>query len=174
MGLTQHKNAVANIQEIINLLLLGGHFGRAGAGACPVRGHSTVQGDRSMGINERPSAEFLRHLGDEFNFTPPQEHGLSTVEAIEAMHAGNVKVFFAMGGNFLSATPDTQYTAAALNACALTVQVSTNLNRSHLTTWMYTAPGSTAAMAGTARQVRSDLLKVQTAPSRRSFSVSAR
>ena len=134
MGLTQHKNAVANIQEIINLLLLGGHFGRAGAGACPVRGHSNVQGDRSMGINERPSAEFLRHLGDEFNFTPPQEHGFSTVEAIEAMHAGNVKVFFAMGGNFLSATPDTQYTAAALNACALTVQVSTNLNRSHLIT----------------------------------------
>ncbi len=134
MGLTQHKNAVANIQSIINLLLLGGHFGRAGAGACPVRGHSNVQGDRTMGINERPSEDFLQRLGDEFGFTPPREHGFSTIEAIEAMHAGKVKVFMAMGGNFLSASPDTHYTAAALTACALTVQVSTKLNRSHLIT----------------------------------------
>ena len=134
MGLTQHRNAVANIQEIINLLLLGGHFGRPGAGACPVRGHSNVQGDRTMGIWERPSAEFLRRLGSEFEFTPPHEHGHSTVEAIEAMHAGTIGVFFALGGNFLSASPDTAYTALALSRCALTVQVSTTLNRSHLVT----------------------------------------
>ena len=134
MGLTQHRNAVGNIQEIINLLLLGGHFGNPGAGACPVRGHSNVQGDRTMGIWERPTAEFLRSLGKEFHFAPPQEHGYSTVEAIQAMHAGAVKVFFALGGNFLSATPDTAFTAKALSRCELTVQVSTKLNRSHLIT----------------------------------------
>ncbi|MSQ91269.1 MAG: FdhF/YdeP family oxidoreductase [Phycisphaerales bacterium] len=134
MGLTQHQNAVANIQEIINLLLLGGHFGRPGAGACPVRGHSNVQGDRTMGIWERPSPEFLRSLGAEFQFTPPSAAGYNTVEAIEAMHAGKVKVFFALGGNFLSAAPDTSYTASALQQCELTVQVSTKLNRSHLIT----------------------------------------
>ena len=134
MGLTQHQNAVANIQEIVNLLLLGGHFGRPGAGACPVRGHSNVQGDRTMGIFERPTPQFLASLGKEFGFTPPQEHGLDTVEAIESMHRGDVKVFFALGGNFLSATPDTAYTAKALSHCSLTVQVSTKLNRSHLIT----------------------------------------
>ena len=134
MGLTQHRNAVGNIQEIINLLLLGGHFGRAGAGACPVRGHSNVQGDRTMGIWERPTPEFLRSLGKEFHFTAPQEHGYSTVEAIQAMHAGAVKVFIALGGNFLSATPDTAFTAKALSRCELTAQVSTKLNRSHLIT----------------------------------------
>ncbi|MSQ91275.1 MAG: FdhF/YdeP family oxidoreductase [Phycisphaerales bacterium] len=134
MGLTQHQNAVANIQEIINLLLLGGHFGRPGAGACPVRGHSNVQGDRTMGIWERPSSDFLRRLGAEFQFTPPRAHGYNTVEAIEAMHAGKVRVFFALGGNFLSAAPDTTFTARALQQCELTVQVSTKLNRSHLIT----------------------------------------
>ncbi len=134
MGLTQHRNAIANIQEIINLLLLGGHFGRPGAGACPVRGHSNVQGDRSMGIWERPTPEFLRNVGNEFHFNPPQEHGFSTIEAIQAMHAGAVKVFVALGGNFLSATPDTAFTAKALSRCDLTVQVSTKLNRSHLVT----------------------------------------
>ena len=134
MGLTQHQNAVANIQEIVNLLLLGGHFGRPGAGACPVRGHSNVQGDRTMGIFERPTPQFLASLGKEFGFTPPQKHGLDTVEAIESMHRGDVKVFFALGGNFLSATPDTAYTAKALSHCSLTVQVSTKLNRSHLIT----------------------------------------
>ncbi len=134
MGLTQHRNAVGNIQEIINLLLLGGHFGRAGAGACPVRGHSNVQGDRSMGIWERPTAEFLRALGKQFHFDPPQKHGYSTVEAIQAMRVGAVKFFFALGGNFLSATPDTAFTAAALARCDWTVQVSTKLNRSHLIT----------------------------------------
>ena len=134
MGLTQHQNAVSNIQEIINLLLLGGHFGRPGAGACPVRGHSNVQGDRTMGIWERPSHDFLHRLGTEFRFTPPHAHGYSTVEAIEAMHAGKVKIFFALGGNFLSAAPDTAYTAHGLNRCEMTVQVSTKLNRSHLIT----------------------------------------
>lgn len=134
MGLTQHQNAVANIQEIVNLLLLGGHFGRPGAGACPVRGHSNVQGDRTMGICEKPTPSFLDSLAKEFKFAPPMEHGLDTIETIEAMHAGKVKVFFALGGNFLSATPDTAYTATALSRCALTVQVSTKLNRSHLVT----------------------------------------
>jgi len=134
MGLTQHRNAVGNIQEIVNLLLLGGHFGRPGAGACPVRGHSNVQGDRTMGIWERPPKEFLDRLGEEFEFSPPRAHGYDTVEAIEAMHAGRAKVFLAMGGNFLSATPDTVYTADALRNCRLTVQISTKLNRSHLIT----------------------------------------
>ncbi len=134
MGVTQHRNAVANIQEIINLLLLGGHFGRPGAGACPVRGHSNVQGDRTMGIWERPSDSFLDALGREFDFSPPRDHGLSVVEAIEAMRGGQAKVLVAMGGNFLSASPDTNYTAAALEQCRLTVHVSTKLNRSHLVT----------------------------------------
>ncbi len=134
MGLTQHENAVANIQEIVNLLLLGGHFGRPGAGACPVRGHSNVQGDRTMGICERPTSRFLENLAREFEFTPPQEHGLDTVETIEALNRGAVKVFFALGGNFLSATPDTAYTAQGLIGSELTVQVSTKLNRSHLVT----------------------------------------
>ena len=132
MGVTQHENAVANIQEIVNLLLLGGHVGRPGAGACPVRGHSNVQGDRTMGIWERPSARFLERLGAEFDFTPPAAHGFDVVHAIEAMHARRAHVFVALGGNFLSATPDTAYTAQALQQCRLTVQVSTKLNRSHL------------------------------------------
>ena len=134
MGLTQHRNAVDNIEEIINLLLLGGHIGRIGAGACPVRGHSNVQGDRTMGIWERPSAQFLDALAREFNFAPPREPGLSTVEAIEAMHEGRARVLFALGGNFLSATPDTAYTAHAIAQCALSAHVSTKLNRSHLVT----------------------------------------
>ncbi len=134
MGLTQHKNAVANIQEIVNLLLLGGHFGRKGAGVCPVRGHSNVQGDRTMGIWERPAKDFLDNLGNEFHFEPPRAPGYNTVEAIKAMAESKVKVFFALGGNFLSATPDTEFTADALRNCELTVQVSTKLNRSHLVT----------------------------------------
>jgi len=134
MGLTQHKNAVANIQEIVNLLLLRGQMGKPGAGVCPVRGHSNVQGDRTMGIWERPTAAFLDALGKEFNFAPPRQHGFDTVEAIKAMHARLGKVFFALGGNFLSATPDTEYTAEALRNLRLTVQVSTKLNRAHLIT----------------------------------------
>jgi molybdopterin-dependent oxidoreductase alpha subunit len=134
MGLTQHKNAVANIQEIVNLLLLRGQIGKPGAGACPVRGHSNVQGDRTMGIWERPTEAFLDSLAEEFEFEPPREFGFDTVESIKAMHAGQGKIFFALGGNFLSATPDTEYTAEALRRCRLTVQVSTKLNRAHLIT----------------------------------------
>jgi molybdopterin-dependent oxidoreductase alpha subunit len=134
MGLTQHRNAVANIQEVVNLMLLRGQVGRAGAGLCPVRGHSNVQGDRTMGIWERPTEAFLDSLSREFAFEPPREHGFDTVEAIKAMHAGRASVFFALGGNFLSATPDTEYTAEALRRCRLTVQVSTKLNRAHLIT----------------------------------------
>lgn len=134
MGLTQHRNAVGNIQEIVNLLLLRGQFGKPGAGACPVRGHSNVQGDRTMGIWERPTEQFLDNLERVFGFKPPRHHGYDTVEAIKAMHEGRAKVFFALGGNFLSATPDTRYTAEALARCRLTVHVSTKLNRSHLVT----------------------------------------
>lgn len=134
MGLTQHKNAVANIQEIVNLMLLRGQIGKPGAGLCPVRGHSNVQGDRTMGIWERPTDVFLDKLGAEFNFEPPRRHGYDTVNAIQAMHGGKARVFFAMGGNFLSATPDTEYTAEALRQCRFTAHVSTKLNRAHLIT----------------------------------------
>ncbi len=134
MGLTQHKNAVANIQEIVNLLLLRGQIGKPGAGACPVRGHSNVQGDRTMGIWERPTDAFLDNLAREFQFEPPRHHGFDTVNAICAMHDGRAKVFFALGGNFLSATPDTEFTAEALRRTRLTAHVSTKLNRAHLVT----------------------------------------
>src|SRR5436190_8695786 len=120
MGLTQHKNAVATIQEIINFLLLGGNIGRQGAGPCPVRGHSNVQGDRTMGIWERMNDKFLDKLGAEFGFAPPREHGADTVEAIKQMHDGRIRVFVGMGGNFLLATPDTEFTAKALQRCRLT------------------------------------------------------
>ena len=134
MGLTQHVNGVANIQTCVNLLLLGGHLGRPGAGVCPVRGHSNVQGNRTVGIWEAPSQAFLDRLGKAMNFTPPQRHGLAVVPAIQAMYEEKIKVFFAMGGNFISATPDTEFTAKALQTCDLTVQISTKLNRSHLIT----------------------------------------
>ncbi len=134
MGLTQHRNAVGTIQEILNFLLLGGHIGRPGAGPCPVRGHSNVQGDRTMGIWERMSDSFLQKLDDEFGFTSPRAHGHDVVESIRQMHRGTVRVFLAMGGNFLSATPDTEFTAKALSGCRLTAHVSTKLNRSHLIT----------------------------------------
>ncbi len=134
MGLTQHKNAVATIQELVNLALLQGNIGKPGAGLCPVRGHSNVQGDRTMGIWEKPKPQFLDALEREFEFAPPREHGFDTVEAIKAMHEGRAKVFFAMGGNFLSATPDTEFTAEALRRCKLTAHVATKLNRSHLIT----------------------------------------
>jgi molybdopterin-dependent oxidoreductase alpha subunit len=132
MGLTQHENGVENVREIVNLLLLKGAFGRPGAGVCPVRGHSNVQGDRTMGIWEAPKPEFLDKIQEVFGFNPPRKHGYATIDAIRAMHEGKAKVFFAMGGNFLSASPDTEYTAAALSKCRLTVHVSTKLNRSHL------------------------------------------
>lgn len=132
MGLTQHHNSVPTIREIVNLLLLRGNIGRPGAGVCPVRGHSNVQGDRTMGIYEKPAAEFLDALATEFDFAPPREHGYDTVEAIRAMRDGDVKVFFALGGNFVAATPDTEVTEAAMRQCSLTVHVSTKLNRSHV------------------------------------------
>ncbi|HWY22464.1 MAG TPA: FdhF/YdeP family oxidoreductase [Candidatus Acidoferrum sp.] len=134
MGLTQQRHAVATIQEVVNLMLLGGHLGRPGAGVCPVRGHSNVQGDRTMGIWEKMPDSFLDTLRDTFAFDPPRKPGWDVVESIQAMHRGNAKVFFAMGGNFLSATPDTEFTAQALSRCRLTVQVSTKLNRGHLIT----------------------------------------
>jgi molybdopterin-dependent oxidoreductase alpha subunit len=132
MGLTQHKNAVDTIKEVVNLLLLKGSIGKEGAGTCPVRGHSNVQGDRTMGIFEKPSEALLNKIESVYGFQPPRKHGYDTVNAIRAMRDGKAKVFFALGGNFLSATPDTKVTAAALQNCALTVQVSTKLNRSHL------------------------------------------
>ncbi len=134
MGLTQHRNAVGTIQEIVNLHLLRGQIGRAGAGLCPVRGHSNVQGDRTVGIWERPREEFLEALDKEFCFTAPRRHGYDTVEAIKAMWVGRATVFFALGGNFLSAAPDTEYTASALRRCRLTAQVITKLNRTALIT----------------------------------------
>lgn len=134
MGLTQHENAVDTIQEIVNLLLLRGSIGKPGAGSCPVRGHSNVQGDRTMGIWEKPPDWFLSKLEEVFNFKPPRKAGYDTVEAIDAMHNEKVKVFIGLGGNFHSATPDTDYTSKALQKCSLTVQISTKLNRSHLVT----------------------------------------
>ena len=132
MGLTQQENGVANVQEIVNLLLLKGAIGRDGAGTCPVRGHSNVQGDRTVGIWEAPKPEFLDRLQSVFGFDPPRQHGYAVVDAIKAMYQGQAQVFFAMGGNFLSATPDTAFTAQALQRCRLTAHVSTKLNRSHL------------------------------------------
>ncbi|MDG1397827.1 MAG: FdhF/YdeP family oxidoreductase [Polaribacter sp.] len=132
MGITQHKNSVDNIREIVNILLLKGSIGKKGAGTCPVRGHSNVQGDRTMGIWEKPKHDFLDNLEKEFSFKAPRKHGLDVVNAIEAMHQKKAKVFLGMGGNFISATPDTEFTAEALRNCNLTVHISTKLNRSHL------------------------------------------
>src|SRR5690606_8840721 len=132
MGLTQQKHAVPTISELSNLLLMRGMIGKPGAGLCPVRGHSNVQGDRTMGIWETMPERFLAALDDRFGITSPRKHGYDTVEAIRAMRDGKAKVFMAMGGNFASATPDTAVTEAALRNCSLTVQVSTKLNRSDL------------------------------------------
>jgi molybdopterin-dependent oxidoreductase alpha subunit len=132
MGLTQHKHAVGMIAEIANVLLMRGMIGKPGAGVCPVRGHSNVQGDRTMGIWEQMPDEFLAALDARFGIVSPRKPGLDTVDAIRAMRDGRAKVFVGMGGNFASATPDTAVTEAALRNCSLTVQVSTKLNRSHL------------------------------------------
>lgn len=134
MGLTQHKHSVATLRDVVNVLLLTGNIGKPGAGVCPVRGHSNVQGDRTMGIFERMPAAFHDALDAEFGFASPREHGYDTVAAIAAMHAGRARVFVGMGGNFVRATPDSELTEAALRSLALTVQVSTKLNRSHLVT----------------------------------------
>ena len=132
MGLTQHANAVATIREIVNFLLLRGNIGRPGAGPSPIRGHSNVQGDRTMGIWEQMPDDFLDRLRGEFGFDPPRRHGWDTVKSIRAMRDGKVDVFFALGGNFVAATPDTRVTERAVTNCALTVHVATKLNRSHL------------------------------------------
>ena len=134
MGMTQHKNAVANIQLMTNFLMLQGNLGKPGAGVCPVRGHSNVQGDRTMGIWEKPSAIFLDALQKNYGFEVPREYGYDTIETIHAMAQGQVKVMFALGGNFYRATPDHTATKQALANCQLTVQVSTKLNQSHLYT----------------------------------------
>ncbi|MFK3790203.1 FdhF/YdeP family oxidoreductase [Pseudomonas piscis] len=132
MGITQHRHSVATIQEIANLMLLRGNVGRPGAGLCPVRGHSNVQGDRTMGINERPPVAFLDSLERRFQFKVPRDNGHNVVEAIHAMLEGRSKVFIGLGGNFAQATPDSERTFQALRNCDLTVQISTKLNRSHL------------------------------------------
>ncbi|MEV3929679.1 FdhF/YdeP family oxidoreductase [Streptomyces sp. NPDC049944] len=134
MGLTQHKHSVPTIREVVNLLLLRGNIGRPGAGVCPVRGHSNVQGDRTMGIFERPAPAFLDALDREFGITSPRHHGYDVVRSIQALRDGDAKVFFAMGGNFVGATPDTAVTEAAMRRARLTVHVSTKLNRSHAVT----------------------------------------
>jgi molybdopterin-dependent oxidoreductase alpha subunit len=132
MGLTQHKNSVAAVHMLSNLMMMRGNIGREGAGLCPVRGHSNVQGNRTVGIEEKPTQAFLDQLGKVFDFDPPREHGYDVVETIEAMLEGHVKVFIGLGGNFAIATPDTPRTFDALRACDLTVHVTTKLNRSHL------------------------------------------
>ncbi|MFD8295436.1 FdhF/YdeP family oxidoreductase [Streptomyces bauhiniae] len=132
LGVTQHEHGVDTVREIVNVLLLRGNLGREGAGPSPVRGHSNVQGNRTCGIDHRPSKEFLDRLAEVCGIDPPREHGLDTVNTIEAMHTGDVKVFVGMGGNFALAAPDSVYTFDALRKCELTVQVSTKLNRSHL------------------------------------------
>jgi len=132
MGLTQHKHGVANVREVTNLLLLRGNIGRPGAGVCPVRGHSNVQGDRTMGISERPTTTFLDNLQREFGFEPPRDHGLDTVATLQKMAGGKVRVFLAMGGNFAAATPDSERAEQGMASCDLVVHVSTKLNRSHL------------------------------------------
>ncbi|MEU5217837.1 FdhF/YdeP family oxidoreductase [Streptomyces sp. NPDC020807] len=134
MGLTQHKHSVPTIREVVNFLLLRGNIGRPGAGVCPVRGHSNVQGDRTMGIFERPAPAFLDALDKEFGIVSPRHHGYDVVRSIQALRDGDAKVFFAMGGNFVGATPDTEVTEAAMRNARLTVHVSTKLNRSHAVT----------------------------------------
>ena len=134
MGLTQHKHSVPTLREVVNVLLLQGNIGRPGAGVCPVRGHSNVQGDRTVGIYEKPSATFLDALDAEFGFAAPRVHGFDTVQAIRAMRDGGVRFFMGMGGNFVSATPDTAVVEAGMARVGLTVQVSTKLNRSHVVT----------------------------------------
>lgn len=134
LGLTQHRTAVAGIQELVNLNLLRGAIGKPGAGLCPVRGHSNVQGDRTMGVWERPKPPYLNQLKTVFGFEPPRDPGCDVVDSIRAMHAGRAKVFVSLCGNFLSAAPDTEFTGEALRRTRLTVQISTKLNRSHLLT----------------------------------------
>jgi molybdopterin-dependent oxidoreductase alpha subunit len=132
LGITQHEHGVGTVREIVNLLLLRGNIGREGAGPCPIRGHSNVQGNRTCGINNRPDDAFLDRLAEACGINPPRKHGLGVVATIEAMHRGDVKVLVALGGNLALCSPDLLYTAEALRRCELTVQVSTKLNRSHI------------------------------------------
>ncbi|UMB75133.1 FdhF/YdeP family oxidoreductase [Dickeya fangzhongdai] len=134
MGITQHRHSVATVREIVNLQLLFGQLGKPGAGLCPVRGHSNVQGNRTMGIDEKPADALLDSLARHFNFTPPRGHGHNTVQALEAMLRDEIQVLIALGGNLAAAAPDTDRTAQALSRCGLTVHISTKLNRSHLIT----------------------------------------
>ncbi|NMH90719.1 FdhF/YdeP family oxidoreductase [Pseudonocardia bannensis] len=151
MGITQHHNAVATIKEFVNVALLQGMIGKPGAGLCPVRGHSNVQGDRTMGIWERAPESFLDALGAEFGFEPPRAHGLDAVAAVRALRDGKAKVFLGMGGNFVAAMSDTEVTEAALRSAELTVQISTKLNRSHVVC------GSTALILPTLGRTERDL-----------------
>ncbi|MBW0116664.1 FdhF/YdeP family oxidoreductase [Pseudonocardia abyssalis] len=151
MGITQHRNAVATIKEFVNVALLQGMIGKPGAGLCPVRGHSNVQGDRTMGIWERSPDSFLDALRDEFGFEPPREHGFDAVKAVRALRDGDATVFVGLGGNFVSAMSDTDVTEAALRRAALTVQVSTKLNRSHVVC------GETALILPTLGRTEKDL-----------------
>ncbi len=151
MGLTQHHNAVATIKEITNVALAQGNIGKPGAGLLPVRGHSNVQGDRTMGIWERPPAHFLDRLQAEFGFNPPRENGFDTVDAIRALRDGHARVFLGLGGNFVQAAPDTDVTSAALRGARLTVQISTKINRSHL------ACGETALILPTLGRTEQDI-----------------
>ena len=131
MGLTQHRHGVSTIRELVSFLLLRGNLGRRGAGVCPVRGHSNVQGDRTMGIWERVPDSFLDALGREFSFEPPRRHGFDSVAGVRAMRDGRARVFVGVAGNFVRAMSDSDVTEAALRSCSLTVQISTKLNRSH-------------------------------------------
>ena len=131
MGLTQHTKAVDTIKEIMNVLLLRGNIGRPGAGPCPIRGHSNVQGDRTMGIWERMPRSFMDRLAAEFDFEPPREHGCDAVQSIQGMAAGRIKVLIALGGNLVHAISDTNAAQEAIAATRLSVQISTKLNRSH-------------------------------------------
>ncbi|MGJ8582286.1 MAG: FdhF/YdeP family oxidoreductase, partial [Psychromonas sp.] len=140
MGITQHKHSVATVNELASLQLLFGHVGKKGAGLCPVRGHSNVQGDRTMGIDEKPPQTLLDNIKNTFNFTPPQQHGHNAVQAVEAMLRGDSKVFIGLGGNFAAAMPDTEVTRQAMSRCDLTVNIATKLNRTHL------YPGKTALL----------------------------
>ena len=132
LGVTQQEFAVDTIREIVNVLLMRGNIAREGAGPCPIRGHSNVQGNRTCGIDNRPSEEWLARMDAACDITSPRKHGLDTVQTIKAMHRGDVEVFIGMGGNFAAATPDRDFTFEALRRCKLTVHVSTKLNRSHL------------------------------------------
>jgi molybdopterin-dependent oxidoreductase alpha subunit len=151
MGLTQHKNGVENIQECVNLLLAKGSIGIEGGGTCPVRGHSNVQGDRTVGIVEKTSKKLNDAIAKTFGFQSPKEHGYDVVHSIQAMHKGDAKVFVALGGNFVSAVSDTEYAAEALQNCTLTVSVSTKLNRTHL------VPGKVALILPTLGRSEKDI-----------------